>query len=161
MAGLVRFVEQTRGLRFHHPVSVAFLSDADFRRDVINEAGSGSADAGAAEGNQEATARALGLLRATRICGRPGTPCPAKGSWPTRRLTKRVEVRGADLTVGRRVTIVHELTHALQDQYFDLSRQDESDSTTATPPSRPWWRATPCASRTPTSPRCRRPTGGL
>jgi len=32
-------------------------------------------------------------------------------------------VRGTELTVGRRATIVHELTHALQDQHFDISRE--------------------------------------
>ena len=32
-------------------------------------------------------------------------------------------MRGTDLTVNMRATLVHELTHALQDQYFDLSRE--------------------------------------
>jgi hypothetical protein len=37
--------------------------------------------------------------------------------------TERVEVRGTEPTVDRRATLVHELTHALQDQHFDISRQ--------------------------------------
>ena len=35
---------------------------------------------------------------------------------------KRVRVRGTTMSVGLRVTLVHELTHALQDQHFNLSR---------------------------------------
>jgi hypothetical protein len=37
---------------------------------------------------------------------------------------KRVYVRGAALTPDVRVTLAHELTHALQDQHFDLQRLD-------------------------------------
>ncbi|MEO7571366.1 MAG: hypothetical protein ABIX10_02925, partial [Acidimicrobiales bacterium] len=40
---------------------------------------------------------------------------------------QRVRVRGTEMTVGLEVTIVHELTHALQDQRFDLERLDASD----------------------------------
>ncbi len=37
---------------------------------------------------------------------------------------KKVRVKGTSLTPDVRVTLAHELTHALQDQYFDLSRED-------------------------------------
>ncbi len=37
---------------------------------------------------------------------------------------KKVRVKGTALTPDVRVTLAHELTHALQDQYFDLGRQD-------------------------------------
>ena len=33
---------------------------------------------------------------------------------------ERITVRGKELDVARRVTLAHELTHALQDQHFDL-----------------------------------------
>jgi len=80
-------------------------------------------------GIRKATARALGLLRGDANLREAGnTLFRRRDPGLLRRRHQRVEVRGADLTVGRRVTIVHELTHALQDQYFDLSRQDESDS---------------------------------
>jgi hypothetical protein len=39
--------------------------------------------------------------------------------------TDRVRVRGTELTVKVKSTLVHELTHALQDQYFDLSREGD------------------------------------
>ena len=39
-------------------------------------------------------------------------------------------MRGTDLTdVDVRVTIVHELTHALQDQHFDLTKLDDAVET--------------------------------
>ena len=39
--------------------------------------------------------------------------------------TKKLSVRGDDLTdTDVKLTIVHELTHALQDQHFDLNRLD-------------------------------------
>jgi hypothetical protein len=46
---------------------------------------------------------------------------------------KRVFVRGADLTPDVRVVLAHELTHALQDQYFGLGRlgNDNSGADTA------------------------------
>ena len=37
---------------------------------------------------------------------------------------KKVRVKGTALTPDVRVTLAHELTHALQDQYFDLGRED-------------------------------------
>ena len=42
---------------------------------------------------------------------------------------ERVRVRGTELTPGLRVTLAHELTHALQDQHFDLTQiyDDTSD----------------------------------
>src|SRR6185437_10748446 len=54
---LVHFVEQSRGLRFRHPVAVEYLSDADFRRTVADE----TAEPEQQERDDEAAARALGL----------------------------------------------------------------------------------------------------
>jgi hypothetical protein len=46
---------------------------------------------------------------------------------------KRVFVRGAQLTAYVRTTLAHELTHVLQDQYFDLVKlRDVPDSTAVT-----------------------------
>jgi hypothetical protein len=41
--------------------------------------------------------------------------------------TKEISVRGTKLDVSHDVTIVHELTHALQDQHFDLRAFEEVD----------------------------------
>ncbi|HEY5155183.1 MAG TPA: hypothetical protein VIJ47_10650, partial [Acidimicrobiales bacterium] len=39
--------------------------------------------------------------------------------------TKKVRVRGTELTPALRVTLAHELTHALQDQHFDLNASEK------------------------------------
>jgi hypothetical protein len=124
---LVRFVEETRGLRFRHPVAVDYLSDADFRRAVVDEPG--VTEQGLAQPDAEAAARALGLP--TGKNGLVTADNTLSGEGVTAYYddaTERVAVRGADLTVGRRGTIVHELTHALQDQYFDISRDGSYSS---------------------------------
>ncbi|HUR76804.1 MAG TPA: hypothetical protein VMZ22_02575, partial [Acidimicrobiales bacterium] len=40
---------------------------------------------------------------------------------------KKMVIRGTELSVSLRVTVVHELTHALQDQAFGLDREIKSD----------------------------------
>jgi hypothetical protein len=42
---------------------------------------------------------------------------------------ERIRIRGTEITVGLQVTLVHELTHALQDQHFDLAELLEGDDT--------------------------------
>ncbi|MEY2425317.1 MAG: hypothetical protein QOI61_889, partial [Actinomycetota bacterium] len=42
---------------------------------------------------------------------------------------EKMVIRGTEMTPGVRVTVVHELTHALQDQAFDLSREFDNDGT--------------------------------
>ena len=39
----------------------------------------------------------------------------------------RIIIRGTEISPALSVTLVHELTHALQDQHFDLEREDESE----------------------------------
>jgi hypothetical protein len=46
---------------------------------------------------------------------------------------QRVRVRGSEMTPGLRVTVAHELTHALQDQYFDLSDKRLAEESTLRP----------------------------
>ena len=117
---LVRFVEDQRGLRFRHPVTVEYLSDADFRRAVADE------DAGSAQDQRddEAADRALGLPVGRNGLAASGNTLSGEGITAYYDdQTGKVEVRGSELTVDRRATVVHELTHALQDQHFDLSRE--------------------------------------
>ena len=44
--------------------------------------------------------------------------------------TKRVTVKGEDIDISTRVTLAHELTHALQDQHFDLTKLDKEAART-------------------------------
>jgi hypothetical protein len=117
---LVRFVEHQRGLRFRHPVTVEYLSDADFRREVADEPG----ETAQQQRDDEAADRALGLPVGKSGLAASGSTLSGEGITAYYDdQTAKVDVRGTDLTVYRRATIVHELTHALQDQHFDLSRE--------------------------------------
>jgi hypothetical protein len=128
VAPLAEFVEDARGLEFDHPVFVDFLTPAEYTEEVTTDEGDlededrADLDAFAAE------LRALGLasgpidlFTALNTVSDSGTLAfydPDDG---------RVRVRGTELTPGVRVTLVHELTHALQDQHFDLRKLVSDD----------------------------------
>ena len=72
---------------------------------------------------------------------------------------KRIRMRGEDLTPAVKATLVHELTHALQDQHYDLEGRSEElddDDDASSELWRRWSRATPTGSRGLR----RRPVGG-
>jgi hypothetical protein len=117
---LARFVESARGLTFRHPVTVEFLAEAEFLAHVRSTRSavvdSSTTDAAA----DLPLERAFGLVPRTFERGKTESDAAAGivGAYsPAERL---VRVRGETLTVAARVTLVHELTHALQDQTFVL-----------------------------------------
>jgi len=118
---IVRAVERLRNLKFEHPVPVDFLSDADFQGKVAIDSGKLSADDKAELDRSQASLRAIGLL--------PGGVDLIGATTSLRQSgvlafydpdTRRITVRGEELTPATKVTLAHELTHALQDQHFDL-----------------------------------------
>lgn len=128
VADLATFVEHERGLQFDHPVYVDFLSASEYT-EVATTSEDDLTDADRDELDRYAgTLRALGvasgpldLFTAYNQVSDGGTLAfydPAD---------RRVRVRGTEMSVGLRVTLVHELTHALQDQRFDLDRLYEED----------------------------------
>lgn len=132
---LVRFVEEARDLDFRQPVFVDFLTPAEYTAETTTDEDDLDDDSRDGLGRQAAELRALGLasgdvdlFAAYNAVSDGGTLAfydPNDG---------RIRVRGTELTVGLRVTLVHELTHALQDQHFNLSRlyADDLDSSAAT-----------------------------
>jgi hypothetical protein len=123
----VDFVEKERGLTFKHPVEVDFLSDAVFQKRV---AGDPSALTGAQRSELSdlaASYRAVGLAHGRIDLGKALSQLRGGsviGLYDFH--TKKVYVRGQTLTVFGRVTLVHELTHALQDQYFAVGAYEDS-----------------------------------
>jgi hypothetical protein len=114
-------VEKLRGLRFEHPVPVDFLTDAAFRERIASRADDLSEGELADVRRSEAELRAVGLLPgdvnlldAENSLEQAGTLAFYDPG------TKRATVRGTRLGVMAKVTLAHELTHALQDQHFDL-----------------------------------------
>ncbi|CAN5137383.1 hypothetical protein BH24ACT1_BH24ACT1_01090 [soil metagenome] len=123
VAGLADYVAAERGLTFEHPVHVDFLTEDEFRRTVTSEDAELSVEDRAELERGAAFLRATGLASgevdlldsANELSGEATLAYYDPG-------TERVTVRGTDLSVGVRATLVHELTHVLQDQHFDLER---------------------------------------
>jgi hypothetical protein len=125
--GLQAFVEQHRGLKFKRPVKVTLLDDKAFRDRLL---------ADVEEENDEEVSRAQGLFRALRLI-KPGVDLLAEAKEqlgegvvgffdPT---TDDLVVRGAEPNAYVRQILVHELTHALQHQHFDLDRPELDEVT--------------------------------
>jgi len=135
VADLARFVEDERGLTFDHPVFVDFLAADAYTDQTTDDEATAPASEQARLDRFGAELRALGvasgdldLFAALNQVSDGGTLAFYD---PT---DQRVRVRGTTMTVGLEVTIVHELTHALQDQHFDLERlyDDELDTGAST-----------------------------
>jgi hypothetical protein len=118
------FVERERGLPFKAPVKVSFLDEARFRARVTE---TDKEDREEVE-KAQAVLQAMGLLA-------PGTDLlrtvqsfvgdAVVGLYDTE--TKELLLRGAQPSPGVRLTLVHELTHALDDQHFNLHRENLGD----------------------------------
>lgn len=126
---LVRFVERERGLEFRHPVHVEFLTRDEFAEEMTEDPSDVTAED---EEELEAIAavfRALGLLEGDVDLFEEVNELTAQGTLGFYDYDRRrIVVAGTELTVGHEVTLVHELTHALQDQRFDLSLLDEAET---------------------------------
>lgn len=131
VADLAAFVEKERGLKFDHPVYVDFLSASEYTDASTADESAVSPEDRADLDRYAGQLRAFGvasgkidLFAAYNAVSDGGTSAFYSST------DERVRVRGTELTVGLRVTLVHELTHALQDQHFDLDRLngDEVDS---------------------------------
>ena len=127
VAALAEFVEAERGLTFDHPVHVDFLSEEEYRAETRADGADLSPDDAAFLADDAALLRAWGtgsgridLLEAGNDLADDGTLAFYDP------YAQRVVVRGDAMTPGLQATLVHELTHALQDQHFDLSEVPES-----------------------------------
>ena len=122
----VDFVEKKRALKFEHPVYVDFLPDAEFKEQVTSDADD------LTEEDRKEIEQATGLLRALGLVEGDldlfdksnelqGSGVIGFYSYDDERL----RIRGTEITPAVESTIVHELTHALQDQNFDLGQRFE------------------------------------
>ncbi|HEY2704714.1 MAG TPA: hypothetical protein VGL20_13605 [Candidatus Dormibacteraeota bacterium] len=109
-----RFVETHRGLRFTTPVRVLLLDDAAFRA----RAGGGGIDPTLASDIHalQLVPRSVDLAAAARRSQAEGLV----GLYE--HASRTLLVRGSAATPFVREVLVHELTHALQDQWFGVDR---------------------------------------
>jgi hypothetical protein len=127
VADLAAYVEEERDLQFDHPVHVDFLTASEYTSATTSDTEGPPEDAERADfDTYAAQLRALGvasgeldLYEAFNAVVDAGTLAFYDPD------DERIRVRGTDMTVGLEVTLVHELTHALQDQHFDLGRLDD------------------------------------
>lgn len=125
---LAAFVERERGLSFSHPVYVDFLSDAEFRRQATEHEDL-TAEENAEVERSEAVLRAVGLLNGDVDLVEIGEELVGDGTVGQYRFEdQRISVRGETLDDERRSTLVHELTHALQDQNFNIADVEPGNS---------------------------------
>ncbi len=122
--GIVHFVEKNRGLSFKRPVNIEFLAGAQFDKEV-------SVPTPTSQSDRTALRRTLSELRALGLVHGNVNLASSENALNQADVVglyvdakKTVFVRGTKLTPYVRVTLAHELTHALQDQYFDLTTLD-------------------------------------
>jgi hypothetical protein len=114
-----KFVERERGLKFKQPVAVRLAGEGEFQRLLLSDFDKQRP----ALGEEQQVLTALGLVpkgtdvvqdeRSLLSIGVVGFYDPE---------TKQLVVRGAAITPYVRQVLAHELTHALDDQWFDLNR---------------------------------------
>lgn len=126
--GLVRFVEDERNLTFLHPVEIDFLPDAEFRAEVTEREELDDEERAQLE-SFEAMLRAVGLVTGDVDLEEIGDELVGDGVTGLYSFDdERIVVRGDTLDDKRRLTLVHELTHALQDQHFDVGELEPETS---------------------------------
>ena len=117
---LVHYVERTRGLKFEHPVKSEFLSVADFKKKVTAHKELTDAEKDEIH-HYEGLFRALGLVHGDLDLVKEEEQLSGEtvlGEYVPD--SKTIFIRGNTIAPEVRPTIVHELTHALQDQRFKL-----------------------------------------
>lgn len=130
---LVAFVEQNRGLRFREPPDVRLLPDEEFEAMLLAGGGEDIDVSGPAAEDAAFVGllRALGLVEGRVDLDDVASEAAANivGFYDTE--TKALYARGAEPTPYVMDVLVHELTHALDDQHFDIDRADLEDDAAA------------------------------
>jgi hypothetical protein len=129
---IVDKVAELRGLTFDHPVAAEFLEDAAYEKQVAVDMGTLTKEDKQDLARDQTQFLVLGLIGpdvnlrdSVESLEESGTAAYYSPK------TKKITVRGTTLDdPATRVTVAHELTHALQDQHFDLQKLDKAARTT-------------------------------
>ncbi len=130
VVGLVDFVEAERDLDFHHPVTVEFLPVDQFEAEMrAGFAGDVSEEGRRTLASGAAMFRALGLAEGDLDLLANVEQFSANGTLGKYLFDgERIVIRGDVLDVQTSAVVVHELTHTLQDQIFDVGDRLEAES---------------------------------
>jgi hypothetical protein len=123
---IAQAVQTERGVLFEHPVHVDFLSEEEFKADVTASEEELTDEDREELDQAESLFRALGLVEGEFDLFEEQNRLTGEGTLayydPE---TERVRVKGTEMTPALRVTLAHELTHALQDQFVDIDEVRE------------------------------------
>jgi hypothetical protein len=121
IAPYAKIAARERGLDFLHPVPVRFLSPAKFAKTLVTDDKDLSKDDRAELRHATAQLRALGLITGD-VNLLDATNDAQSGAVDAYYSFKdqRITVRGHRVTPAVKETLVHELTHVLQDQHFHV-----------------------------------------
>lgn len=122
VAPIAAFVQSQRGLKWKHPVKVEFLAPARFDALMAKESSPDTKSASEAQTTFDVM-RAIGVASGNVDLGkaeRQFAQSDVVGQYVYSDRT--VYVSGDQLTPYVRSVLAHELTHALQAEYFDLSK---------------------------------------
>jgi len=130
LAPLASFVEKQTGYSFQHPVNARFLNDKEFNKLVVNDEADLSTDDKQGYTDFSALLRTLGLANGSfdsfnALNDLSSGNTLAYYSPSDREMVIRSDaaaLKGGKLSAALRAVVVHELTHALQDQEFGLAR---------------------------------------
>ncbi len=126
VAPLASIAEKERGLRFQHPVEVHFLPAAEFEKTVTSDRSKLTAQDRTEIEHFGALMRAFGLLTGEVDLFDAFNDFASGGTLAYYSFEdKAITVRGEKLTPAVRATMVHELTHVLQDQHFAIGDRVE------------------------------------
>ena len=123
---IARAVESIRGLKFKHAVKVNYLDDAAFEKKF-------AITSKLTKKEQDQVDESAALFRAAGLAG-PGFDIRKAASTAQSAgvlgyyepKSKQIYVRGkGKLNVYATVTLAHELTHVLQDQYFEVGKRED------------------------------------
>jgi len=117
----VQVVQQHRGLFFLHPVTVRFLAPAEFEKSIAADKKELSTEDRTEIDQFTGLMRAVGLLEGDVDLFDSVNDFTAGGTLAYYSFEdERITIRGEKLTPAIRSTLVHELTHVLQDQHFKI-----------------------------------------
>ncbi|MGH9040013.1 MAG: hypothetical protein ACRDZ3_07270 [Acidimicrobiia bacterium] len=123
IADLVAFVEKDRELKFKEPVFVDFLEPEAFKETMVVDEAEVTDEEREEMRQSVALMRAVGLMEGDVDLLASSNQSSAEGTLAYYSAeTDRITVRGTELNEHVKTTLVHELTHTLQDQHFDLDR---------------------------------------
>lgn len=121
---LKAFIEKERGLKFKKEVKVTLLTENEFR-DLVTAPGELDPEGAEALANDQSMFEALRLVPKGVRLDDVGSKAAGQGiiGYYDSESDEMV-IRGNEVTPFLKTVLVHELTHALQDQHFDIHRPE-------------------------------------